>query len=163
MIPVIKNILYTTDMSDSSNYAFSYAASLANRYDALITIFHVLESPMPTSENLVTSILGKQKWLETLNRNKTEVVESIRSRLANFCDEVKAEWASCPFLLNEVIVRIGNPVEAILEEINNQDYDLVIMGAHGHGTLGGTFMGSVSRRVLRRSNTPVLVVRLSEK
>ncbi len=163
MIPVLKNILYTTDMSETSNYAFSYAASLANRYDALITIIHVLKNPMPTTENLVTNVLGEKKWMETLNSKKTEVVEKIRARLETFCEETQAELPSCPFLMNEVIVRIGNPVEAILEEINDQNYDLVIMGAHGHGAISGAVMGSVSRRVLRRSRTPVLVVRLPEK
>ena len=34
MIPEIKKILYTSDLSETSNFAFSYAASLANRYDA---------------------------------------------------------------------------------------------------------------------------------
>ena len=163
MIPVIKNILYTTDMSETSNYAFSYAASLANRYDALITIIHVLKNPMPTSENLVTNVLGEQKWLETLDRHKTLVVEKIRSRLEKFCNEIKVEMSSCPFLMKEVIVKIGDPVEAVLKEIKDKNFDLIIMGAHGHGTLAGAVMGSVSRRVLRRSETPVLVVRLPEK
>jgi nucleotide-binding universal stress UspA family protein len=117
---------------------------------------------MPTSENLVTNVLGEKKWLATLDSNKTEVVEKIRSRLEKFCDETKAELSSCPFLMKEVIVKIGNPVEAILKEINDKNYDLVIIGAHGHGTLAGAVMGSVSRRVLRRSQTPALVVRLPE-
>ena len=162
MVPEIKKILYTTDMSDTSNYAFSYAASLANRYDALITIFHVLKDPMPTSENLVTNVLGEKKWLEILDRNKTEVVEKIRSRLEKFCEETKDELSSCPFLMEEVIVKIGNPVEEIIREVDQNDYDLVVMGAHGHGALAGAVVGSVSRRVLRRSKTPVLVVRLPE-
>lgn len=163
MIPVFKNILYTTDMSDTSNYAFSYAASLANRYDALITIMHILKNPMPTSENLVTNVLGEKKWLETLDSNKTLVIEKIRSRLEKFCNETKAELSSCPFLMKEVIVKIGNPVEAILQEVDDKNYDLIIMGAHGHGGFAGAVMGSVSRRVLRRSQTPVLVVRLPEE
>ena len=41
MIPEIKKILYTTDLSQNARYAFGYAASLANRYDAGITILHV--------------------------------------------------------------------------------------------------------------------------
>ena len=61
------------------------------------------------------------------------------------------------------VFNITGSIPSNLEEINNQDYDLVIMGAHGHGTLGGTVVGNVSRRVLRRSKTPVLVVRLPEK
>jgi hypothetical protein len=70
MIPVIKNILYTTDMSETSNYAFGYAASLANRYDALITIVHVLKNPMPTTENLVTNVLGEKNGWKPLIAKK---------------------------------------------------------------------------------------------
>ena len=163
MVPEIKKILYPTDMSDTSNYAFSYAASLANRYDALITIFHVLETPMPTSENLVTNVLGEDKWKTLLDRSKTEVVETIRLRLEKFCEETKAELSSCPFLMEEVIVKIGNPVEEIIQEVDLKVYDMIIMGAHGHGAIAGAVMGSVSRRVVRRSTTPVLVVRLPDE
>ena len=163
MVPDIKKILYPTDMSDTSNYAFSYAASLANRYDALITIFHVLNNPMPTSENLVTNVLGEDKWKMLLDRSKTEVVETIRQRLEKFCEETKTELPSCPFLMEEVIVKIGNPVEEIIQEVDLKDYDMIIMGAHGHGAIAGDVMGSVSRRVVRRSTTPVLVVRLPDE
>ena len=69
MVPEIKKILYTTDMSDTSNYAFGYAASLANRYDALITIFHVLKNPRPTSDNLVANVLGKDKPAKAFESN----------------------------------------------------------------------------------------------
>ena len=160
MVPEFKKILYPTDMSETSNYAFSYAASLANRYDALITIIHVLKNPMPTSENLVTNVLGETKWLEILDRNKTEVVEKIRSRLEKFCEETKAELSACPFLMEEVIVKVGNPVEEIIREVDKKDYDIVVMGAHGHGAITDTVMGSVSRRVLRRCKKSVLIVRV---
>jgi len=54
-------------------------------------------------------------------------------------------------------------VEAILEQAEEMDCDLVVMGTHGHGILGDAMIGSVSRRVLRRSKKPVLVVRLPQK
>ena len=162
MVPEIKNLLFTTDMSETSNFAFNYAASIANRYDATITILHVLKNSMPTQENLVTNVIGEKKWLDIVEQNKVEVVEDIRSRLEKFCEEVKAELPSCPFFMEEAIVRIGNPVEEIIREVNQNKYDLVIMGAHGHGAISGTVMGSVSRRVLRRSKIPVLVVRLPD-
>jgi hypothetical protein len=54
MIPDIKKILYTTDLSETSNFAFSYAAGLANRYDASIVILHVLKDLSHSSEELVT-------------------------------------------------------------------------------------------------------------
>ena len=163
MIPQIKNLLFPTDLSDSSNHAFSYAASIANRYDASIILLHVLKDERPTSENLVTNVIGESKWKEILDQRKTEVVEKLRSRIQRFCDEAREEMSSCPFLMEEVIIKIGNPVDEILAEIERKDYDIVIMGAHGHGAIGGAVMGSVSRRVVRRSETPVLVVRLPQK
>ena len=160
MIPEIKKILYTTDLSETSNFAFSYAASLANRYDAVISIFHVLKDALPTSENLVSNVLGEEKWKELLDRNKTEIVEKIRRRLEDFCEETKAALPSCPFMMEEVIIKIGNPVEEIIREVDNNDYDMVVMGAHGQGAIANAVMGSVSRRVVRRCRTPVLVIRL---
>ena len=44
--------------------------------------------------------------------------------------------------------------------IEGGDYDLVVMGAHGHGIIGSAMMGSISRRVVRHSKKPVLVIRL---
>jgi nucleotide-binding universal stress UspA family protein len=162
MIPEIKRILYTSDLSETSNFAFSYAASLANRYNAVITVLHVLKDVMPTSENLVSNVLGEDKWKELLDRSKTDVVAKIKHRLENFCEETKAALPSCPFMTDQVIVKIGNPVEEIMQELDKNDYDLVVMGAHGHGAIADTVMGSVSRRVIRRCRKPVLVIHRTE-
>ncbi|MDX1709149.1 MAG: universal stress protein [Desulfobacterales bacterium] len=163
MIPEIKKILYTTDLSENARYAFGYAASLANRYDAGITILHVLEDISPTTDNLVINVIGKDKWQELRGRNEKEVLDTIKSRLTKFCDDVQAELPSCPFITDRVSVKIGNPVDEILLEVENSGYDMIVMGAHGQGVLADALMGSVSRRVVRRCKTPVLVIRLPEE
>lgn len=160
MIPEMKNILYTTDLSENSNFAFSYATSLANRYDAVITVLHVLKDAMPTSENLVSNVLGVDKWKELLDRSKNGIVEKIRLQLVDFCEEIKAALPSCPFMVEEVMVKIGNPVEEIMLELERNNYDMVVMGASGHGAIADAVMGSVTRRVVRRCRKPVLVVHL---
>lgn len=162
MIPQITKILYTTDLSETSNFAFSYAASVANRYEASITILHILKDLTHSSEDLITNVIGQKKWQEILGRNKMDIVEKIRLRLENFCEQTRSEMSACPFLVENIIVKIGNPVDEITAEAAKADYDMVIMGAHGHGAIAGTVMGSVSRRVLRRCRKPVLVVRLPE-
>ena len=43
MIPEIKNILYATDLSKNSSYAFFYAADMAKRHNARIVILHSIE------------------------------------------------------------------------------------------------------------------------
>ena len=162
MIPEIKKILYTTDLSENARHAFSYAASLANRYDAGITILYVLEEISPTSDNLVVGILGQEKWDALRNSNEKEVLDTLKSRLAKFCEEVQAELPACPFITDKITVTIGKPVDEILREVEKNDYDMVVMGAHGHGALADAVMGSVSRRVVRRCRKPVLVVRLPD-
>lgn len=162
MIPEIKKIIYTTDLSPNARFAFSYAASLANRYDAGVTIFHVLEDISPTADSLVINIIGKEKWADMRKRNEQEVLNTIKSRLSKFCEDVQAELPACPFITENIIVKIGNPVEEILQEIENNSYDLVVMGAHGQSALADAVMGSTSRRVVRRCKKPVLVIRLPE-
>jgi len=163
MIPEIAKILYTTDLSKNARHAFSYAASIANRYDAGVTILHVLEDISPTTESLVTNIIGEKEWGRLRTRNEKEVLDKLQSRLTKFCDDVQAELPACPFITDNIIVKIGNPVDEILEEAEDKGYDMVVMGAHGHSALANALMGSTSRRVIRRCKTPVLVVRLPEE
>ncbi len=162
MIPEVQRILFPTDLSDTSNFAFNYAAGLANRYGALITILHVLKDVTHSDDSLITNVIGEEKWQEILNRKKAEVIEKIRLRLENFCEEAKSNLPGCPFLMEKIIVKIGNPADEILKQIEKKDYDLLVMGAHGHGLIAGSVIGSVSRRVLRRCKKPVLLVRLPE-
>jgi len=163
MIPNIKKILYTTDLSPNARFAFSYAVSLGNRYDAAITILHVLEDVSPSADSLVINIVGKAKWDELRQNNENDVLDTIKSRLTKFCDDVSAEIPSCPFITDEIMVKIGNPVEEIVQLAENDDYDVIVMGAHGHGIFANAVIGSTSRRVVRRCKKPVLVVRLPEE
>ena len=108
MIPQINTILYPTDLSDTSNHAFGYAASLANRYDASIVILHVLKAVTHSDVDLVTNVIGEKKWKEVLDRKKMEVVENIRKRLEDFCEQTRTEMSGCPFLVKNINVEIGN-------------------------------------------------------
>ncbi len=163
MLPEIRKILYATDLSENARHAFGYAVSLANRYGAGITIMHVLEDVQPFADSLVVNMLGEERWKELRKANKDQVLERLRGRLKDFCDEVSRELPSCPFITDEIIVKVGNPSEEILDQIASGGYDLVVLGAHGHGILGNALMGGVSRRVVRRSKTPVLVIRLPKE
>ena len=161
MIPEIKKILYATDLSKNARYAFGYAASLANRYDAGITILHTLEDS-PSSDSLVLNMVGEERWNELRKANEGKIIETIKERLEKFCSDVSDELPTCPFITDEIIVKIGNPVEEILTQTGKNIFDMVVMGARGQGIIADALMGSTSRRVLRRCKKPVLVVRLPE-
>ena len=103
--------------------------------------------------------------LDRLQKSENQLqasIDMLKGRLEKFCEDVSKELPACPFITDEIIVKIGNPVDIILDELETTHCDVVVMGAHGHGVIGEAVLGSVSRRVLRRCKKPVLVVRLPE-
>ena len=162
MIPEIKKILYATDLSENARYAFSYAASLANRYGAGITILHVLQDLSPYRDSLVVNVLGEEKWNELRKGNEEKILGTLKERLEKFCSDVSVELPACPFITDDIVIKIGNPVDEILEQAEKTESDLLVLGAHGQGIIGDAMMGSVSRRVLRRCKKPILIIRLPE-
>jgi nucleotide-binding universal stress UspA family protein len=111
---------------------------------------------------LLNSMLGESRWNEIKDRSKGEFEELIRENLELFCRDMQQVYSKCDFTVEEIIIRQGQPTEAIAAQIQKGAYDLVVMGTHGQGGLADAMMGSTARRVSRRSAVPVLVVRLPE-
>jgi nucleotide-binding universal stress UspA family protein len=59
----------------------------------------------------------------------------------------------------ESLCYLGNPAEEIMKVASQQHADLIVMGAQGLGAIARFFIGSVSTRVVQRTNVSVLVVR----
>lgn len=59
----------------------------------------------------------------------------------------------------DYVVKAGAAADNIVSVADKGRFDLVVMGSHGHSTLGNLVMGSVATKVLARSKVPVLLVR----
>ena len=160
MIPEIKKILYATDLSENARYAFRYAISIANRYDAKITIIHVLEELPAGSTSLVSHIVGEDRWEELKEKNEQQVLDTIKIRVEKFCEEFDLNDSECQFNIEDIIVRIGHPANEILAHANEVPYDMVVLGTRGLGMFAEVMMGSTARQVVRRCNKPVLTIRM---
>lgn len=55
--------------------------------------------------------------------------------------------------------KTGHAGESIAKFAEAENFDLLIMGSHGHGTLVNLVLGSVATEVLAHCKTPVLLVR----
>jgi nucleotide-binding universal stress UspA family protein len=168
----IENILYATDLSDNARYAFSYALSLADLYEANLILLHVLpETPALVDKNVI-GYIGEKQWESIKQRHFQDAKEALIGKrrdhtivneiIDQFRKDAKAGLGSHSIPSDEVLVKKGNPVEIILETADENNCDLIVMGTHGRGSLADTMMGSTARRVVRRSQKPVLVVRLPE-
>lgn len=159
MLPQIKKILYATDLSKNSSYAFYYAVDIAKKNNAKIVILHAVE-PVPAYATLYGEVTDQieRDW-------QKEATENVRKLLQNFCQTAERQLGPpCAELVSNVLVQLGHPVEEILNVAEDEGCDLIVLGNHGKGFLKQTFLGSVSRRVLDRTRKPVFIIPLpSEK
>jgi nucleotide-binding universal stress UspA family protein len=57
------------------------------------------------------------------------------------------------------VVALGYPAEAIVDEAERREVDLIVMATHGRGGLYRWALGSIADKVLHASSTPLLLVR----
>jgi nucleotide-binding universal stress UspA family protein len=166
----VKKILYATDLSENARYAFAYAVSLADLYNAGITLIHVLPEVPALLDQSVIGYISEARWQEIKSQQMDEAKEAligkkrdhlaIKEALHQFSEDIKQQQKGAGFTTDDIIVQRGNPVEEIIKSAEENNCDLIVMGTHGQSTLEDVMLGSTARRVIRRSKVPVLVVRL---
>jgi len=139
-------ILVPLDFSELGSKALHSAERLAKLFNGSITPFH---SYLPLNE-----VDGGPYMFgmgSTTVEDYDEIEETLHSRLAELAKEEIA-----PSLVNDPIISIGNPAQAIVEEGKN--FDVIALTTHGRTGFTRFFLGSVSEKVLRTSHVPVLIV-----
>jgi len=161
MIPQIKKILYATDLTKNSAYAFFFAADLAQKHDAKIIILHCM-AEIPLSAYLAAPFMDVSGILRQAKEQEAdEDVDMIKKRLQDFSKKAGSQMGlSGVDLVSDTVVTMGYAVEEILNVADAKGCDVIVLGTHGKGWLRGTFLGSVARSVLERTRKPVFVVPL---
>ncbi len=163
MIPEYKKILYATDLSVNSAHAFKHAISLARRYNAKITLLHILPEVDASTMNYVATVMGQEKLAGFELEHKAEIKDEIRLRLHKFAKEELIDHPEDVERIADIEVHYGNPVAIILQHADGLEADMIVLGSHGKGPLKYAFLGSVAEKVLRKSHRPMLVVPLDQK
>jgi nucleotide-binding universal stress UspA family protein len=159
MIPQIRKILYATDLSKNSEYAFLHAIDIAQTHGAKIVIIHAIE-PLPPIVRFYGSLDEESKYYQHEKNIDTQL---ITNRIQDFCQTVDKQIHACLELVSNILVRVGHPIEEILNASEEEGCDVIVLGSHGKGFLKQTFLGSVSRSVLDRTRKPVFIIPLPEK
>jgi len=160
MKPYIKKILYATDLSSNSIYALRHALHSAKLYNAEIIILHTIETPyIGYAPILATHIDDKGQHMIHANL-VAEAKAAIEKRLKAVCNGEFDQNPDYIEIVKSIEVCEGFPAERILETAKQFDCDLIIMGTHGKGIIGTTFLGSTAKRVLRRTRKPIFIIPL---
>ncbi|HUJ89452.1 MAG TPA: universal stress protein [Syntrophorhabdales bacterium] len=161
MIPQIKKILYATDLSKNSSYAFYFATDMARKHDAKIVILHCIGA-IPPSIYMEGGFGDAERVLQKAKeQEKQEDIAEIKKGVEDFCRSVESQIGPpCVSLVSDVVVKTGYAVEEILNTADAQGCDVIVLGTHGKGLLRQAFLGSVARSVLERTRKPVFIIPL---
>ena len=151
-------ILYATDLSETARAAMIWARSLADKYDAAITVIHVI--PQMYKE---LARFGSDRVGPSLNERRSEAVDLKKNEILGICRERLKDLPNCEINLDNIIVKAGHPVDEILSVASSGNYDIVVLGTHGQGTISKLLVGSVARGVVDKCEVPVLTIRLPAK
>ncbi len=158
----IKNLLYSTDLSQNSHIAFGYAAYLAKLTGANLHLLHVLEKLSDDAAfTLQAYLLDEKKRHDIIDLRVDKARKLLDQRQEAFWAAQSPEDRKVRAQIKSVTVCESYPAEEILKSAKNNNCDLIVMGSHERG-LSHTFLGSVAKSVLRRSHVPTLIVPLAE-
>lgn len=139
-------ILLSTDFSEPSKHALSYAIELCQLLPIQLYVLHVIEKY--SFLDIATDSVKK----ENIKNKKKEVVDFLEKDLGiPRCHSVR------------VTVRAGNSIEEILSICNAEKINLILMGTMGKRWLERLLVGSTTEAVLNRAPCPVLTVRGAKK
>lgn len=158
MLPNYENILYATDLTPNSEYAFKHAVLLARKSPAKIHLLHVIPEVDAGVRSYVSAVMGAGQLEKFETQHENEARSEIKRKLEKFAREELADHPEDFKNIDSIEVLHGHPVSQILQTAERLNADVIVMGTHGKGALEHTFLGSVTEKVLRRSKRPVFVI-----
>jgi nucleotide-binding universal stress UspA family protein len=141
----LKNVLFATDFSPTSEVAFAFAASLARRHKATLHLVHALaEAPLlPTTQGYIPA---PERYLEEMRYEARSKLEELRQ--SGRLEDVKTS----------LVVDEGMPADVLKSIIAAENIDMVVLGTHGRTGVRHLVVGSVAEQVLRHAPCPVLTI-----
>ena len=150
-----KTILVPTDFSDGARDALRTAGELAVLCDATLVLLHVAELPpvLDAGTMIRPEGTGTAMTLQDFTR------EQALGWMASDCET--AGLSSTARV--KQVVEIGPAVATLLDVAKREKADLIVMGTHGRTGFAHLMLGSIAKRMVRKSPVPMLTVRHAAK
>lgn len=140
----MKKIIVPVDFSKYSEYALETAAALAKKHNSELVVMHMLEM----SESIFSATSSER------NDENAFMMMVANKNFTAFLDKPYLEGLTVTPIIK--YHKVLKEVAGVSSEIKA---DLIVMGSRGHSEHDGVFTGSNTEKVVRYSDTPVLVIK----
>jgi len=141
----MKTILFPTDFSTNANRALEYAVEIAILTKASLHLLYVY-TPIVSKDNAFSALITDE--VMDAKREALEKVNVMTNMIAKEYPAVQCQAS----------VRVGEPVDEILNASADIEADLIIMGTLGATKLSKMIFGSNTAAIIEKSTCPVLAV-----
>jgi nucleotide-binding universal stress UspA family protein len=144
-----KKILCPTDFSDPSYEGIKAANDLAKYFSTKLVVVHVLSSvPMMPAEPVGAHLPMVLKQIEDSSKTSLQKIEN--------------EKISKGITVKTILLR-GSPADEIVKAAAEENADLIVIATHGQSGWKRWITGSVTERVVRMADRPVLTIHSSDE
>ncbi len=143
---MFKKILYPTDFSDYSEQALKYVVQLKKAGTEEVVVLHVID------KNSIR-VFSKLYW-EEFSITDLKLREKAQISLKPIEEELEGHGFRVTILVAE-----GIPFEEILKVEQEEEITATVIGAHGASNIEEMLLGSVSEKVIKKAQKPVLVIK----
>jgi nucleotide-binding universal stress UspA family protein len=148
---MVDHILVAVDGSSHADRALAFAADLAVKYDADLTVLNVV-----SYASTVPLALGAYAELEGLYAESRTVLQSAGDKIVESAGE-QARRLGVPDV--DTVVELGSPAQTICDTAAAIDADVIVMGRRGLSDFTGFFLGSISHKVAHSADCTVVTVK----
>lgn len=136
-----RRIVCATDLSELSNQAVRYGASLAERFEAELVLCHVIDLPVVSVHG--AAYVYPQDYVEGLKEDALQKLDGLMTGRS-------INWRS--------IVTAGSVASTLCRLAADEKADLVIAATHGRSGLKRWILGSVTERLIRTAPCPLMSI-----
>ena len=149
-------ILFPTDFSDTAGKSLEYIKALHHAGGRQVLVLHVIHQRIIDTLETLHKVVYFQDGRYQENREEAEqkLLEDRRKKMMPMVAELKNLGFDV-----KTRIKTGYPVREILKAEKDENVSVIVLGSHGRNNLRGTRIGSVSEKVIRRSVSPVLLVK----
>lgn len=141
-----ERIVCATDLSPLANHTLPYGIALAGLFGSKLYLCHVIDIPP------IAAMYGEVHL--DLARQQTQIEKFVHEQLESLMGSNSADI--------EIIIVNGRAPDEIARIASEKEADLVIAASHGRSGLKRLILGSVTERLLRTLNCPLMVIRRPE-
>ena len=140
----VKNVLFATDFSSTSEAALPYATAICRRFGSTLHAAHVLSD---------ASLLMMTGGVDYVSMGT--IYEDAHTEAKEKLELMSAGFEGIP---HHSYVRHGQVWKQLAVIVEENEVDLIVVGTHGRSGLGKLLLGSVAEDILRHAPCPVLTV-----